>query len=561
MRPKSFNFGHSVQVLPLIFPISSTTSFAKPTNNPSKDGFVRRANFEAAVVGNFLYFDGGESSQKNTERFTNAVNALLSIDLSYSWEVDNVTIIETTYAPESKQVTIHQALMLDPSGNSFYAWGGATSFNEPINETNFWRFDADGDGGGEWVDVTPNKDDNDDNEFFNIKRSNDASVASTDSAGFVFGGNVMSTTENEADPQGGAGYRVFNFTTKKWAEERVVPYAESNFLMRGSAVFAPNFGPNGLIFLLGGFSDKTDPKSGMDFQTLWFMDPVERKWYSQITSGNFPGSREHPCSLGVATEDGKFDIFMFAGGNLNGLEFSDVYVLSLPGFHWEPAHRGLGPFYQRVGQACAVVGQRQLLSFGGVRTTQGGSPEEYWLEPDPWTQGIGIFDMSSWSWKDRFDADADSYIQHKTLREWYDRGELNNVEWSKDVKALFVSQNESDTGGDLGSDGNDKDLNVGVIAGSIVGGIVLIAAVIGGWLCWRRHHRRKRVAVTAQLIASPPPIEGMQPKTGSHDLPHHQAGYNMSPSEMPSECIPSELDSAGRGPYELGGSNGGNRGI
>jgi hypothetical protein len=239
------------------------------------------------------------------------VNALLSIDLSYSWKVNDVHIIETTYAPNSKQVTLHQALMRDPSRNSFYAWGGVTSFSEPINNTNFWRFDADGDGSGKWVDVTPRRDDknaNDDTGFFNMKRSNDASVASTDTAGFIFGGDVMPTTENEADPQGGAGYRVFNFTTKKWFEDRVVPYAENNLLMRGSAIFAPKFGPNGLIFLLGGFSDKTDPKSGMDPQTLWFMDPVERKWYSQRTSGIIPGSREHPCTVGVATEDGRFDM-------------------------------------------------------------------------------------------------------------------------------------------------------------------------------------------------------------------------------------------------------------
>jgi hypothetical protein len=279
---------------------------------------------------------------------------------------------------------------------------------------------------------------------------------------------------------------------------------------------------------------------------------------------------------------------MFAGGNLDGVYYSDVYVLTLPGFHWELAKPALGVHFQRAAGACAVVGQSQFLSFGGLRATQGRSPEDYWLDPDPWTQGIGIFDMSSWSWKARFDADADSYVQHENLRKWYDEGWVNSaksifspswlqlaprltlyrgfndVEWSKDVKALFVPKNGSDTGGDSGLDengGNNRELNVGVIAGSIVGGIVLIAAVIVSWLCWRRHQRRKRVAATAQPIGSPPPIESMQPKTGSFHVSHQQTGYIMSPSEIPSESMPSELDSVGRGPCELGGSDGGNRGI
>lgn len=116
---------------------------------------------------------------------------------------------------------------------------------------------------------------------------------------------------------------------------------------------------------------------------------------------------------------------MFGGNNMNGIEYSDVYVLSLPGFHWEVAKPAIGEAYKRINHACAAVGQRQLLSFGGYkRTNESGyvDPEIYWREPDPWVQGIGIFDMSSWSWEDRFDAGADRYEQNKRLRDWYDEG-------------------------------------------------------------------------------------------------------------------------------------------
>lgn len=214
--------------------------------------------------------------------------------------------METAYGSVAPQVTLFKSVFVNNESDSFYTWGGRTSFGEPQIETNFWRFDADGSGGGEWVDVTPS---DKSDTFFDLKRSSAASWTSTDDAGFIFGGNVYGSTELEAERKGGAGYRTFNFTTQEWNEYYDTPYSEKDgLLFKGSALFVPDFGPNGFIFLLGGFLDDTDPKSGLDFRTLHFLDPVERKWYNQTTTGKVPGGRASACVVGASTDDGRFDM-------------------------------------------------------------------------------------------------------------------------------------------------------------------------------------------------------------------------------------------------------------
>ena len=34
--------------------------------------------------------------------------------------------------------------------------------------------------------------------------------------------------------------------------------------------------------------------------------------------------------------------------------------------------------------------------------------------PDPWPQGLGIFDMSAMAWKDKYDPKAEAYVSPKS---------------------------------------------------------------------------------------------------------------------------------------------------
>lgn len=91
------------------------------------------------------------------------------------------------------------------------------------------------------------------------------------------------------------------------------------------------------------------------------------------------------------------------GGSSGRSVFNDaVFVLSLPAFHWQKIANA--PAVSRRLHSCNIIGNRQMVSVGG----QLGPPGD--LEPDPWDQGLGIFDLSAMEWRDRYDSNAGAYV-------------------------------------------------------------------------------------------------------------------------------------------------------
>jgi hypothetical protein len=87
--------------------------------------------------------------------------------------------------------------------------------------------------------------------------------------------------------------------------------------------------------------------------------------------------------------------------------------LSLPGFQWFSLNV-TSP--ERMRHACALVGKSQMLSLGGL------TAEWDWADSDTWAQALGIFDLNTWEWSDKYDADADAYETPDTIVEWYESG-------------------------------------------------------------------------------------------------------------------------------------------
>lgn len=111
------------------------------------------------------------------------------------------------------------------------------------------------------------------------------------------------------------------------------------------------------------------------------------------------------------------DSFVYAGEIRSSKKTKrDMHVLSLPGFRWTKLPDEGST--EKRDHACAVVGNRQMLVWGGLNST--GDDAEHWNPPDPHPQGIGIYDLSEWRWKDRYDADADAYVTHADVASWYD---------------------------------------------------------------------------------------------------------------------------------------------
>jgi hypothetical protein len=101
--------------------------------------------------------------------------------------------------------------------------------------------------------------------------------------------------------------------------------------------------------------------------------------------------------------------------------YDDVHVLTIPGFVWfKDPH--VAPA-ARYGHTCELVGGSQLISIGGLDNPQESINEYYDVGvPGPFTQGIGIFDMTSMVWKSSYDANATSYQSPQVIKIWYYSG-------------------------------------------------------------------------------------------------------------------------------------------
>lgn len=62
-----------------------------------------------------------------------------------------------------------------------------------------------------------------------------------------------------------------------------------------------------------------------------------------------------------------------------------------------------------------------MLSWGGLNSTNH-THEGHWNPPDPFPQGIGIYDLSEFRWKDRYDADAEAYETNQEIMSFYGQG-------------------------------------------------------------------------------------------------------------------------------------------
>jgi hypothetical protein len=195
----------------------------------------------------------------------------------------------------------------------------------------------------------------------------------------------------------------------------------------GGLHYVPNFGQSGILVAFGG--DQVGIKTpGFDslisFNTVQVYDTAGEKWYEQTVTGNIPEDRKEFCTAGLASSNKTYEIFMYAGWNGNlgpaAVPFDEAYVLTLPGFHWVKAnYPALNP---RHGLTCNSIGGGQILTIGGVDTSENGEGDLYndvFNTPDQFTQGLAVFDLNTLSWKKSFIASQDSYSPAPEIQSFY----------------------------------------------------------------------------------------------------------------------------------------------
>ena len=112
-----------------------------------------------------------------------------------------------------------------------------------------------------------------------------------------------------------------------------------------------------------------------------------------------------------------------------------VHVLTLPAFRW---FKQTSPTtFARAGPSCNVVGvsQRQMAVIGGVPVTKDSNTSS--IPPDPWPNGINIFDLSAMDWANEYDPDAAAYFSPDVVKEYYQSHSRYPVWSSGEVESWF----------------------------------------------------------------------------------------------------------------------------
>jgi hypothetical protein len=78
-----------------------------------------------------------------------------------------------------------------------------------------------------------------------------------------------------------------------------------------------------------------------------------------------------------------------------------------------------------------------LAVVGGVPVTSDSTLD--YIPPDPWPNGIGIFDMSAMEWTDGYDPNGATYVTPDVVKEYYQNNGRYPASWSSDdVKGWFT---------------------------------------------------------------------------------------------------------------------------
>jgi hypothetical protein len=457
------------------------------------------------------------------------------------------------------------------------AWFGAAAENE------IWKFTADGSGGGNWSQVFASNV----VAFTSSIRTVGSAYTTVNGIGYSIGGTSGSTVDTSITGKSIAvqGMITFDTATRAWNNASSAELNVNGTSMNARLEYAP-FGTSGFLVLLGGAVlpvGVIDEYEQLEWNNLWIMDLETNKWYSQPVTGSKPTTRERHCSVGVQGLNGTYEIFIYGGASdQTDSTSSDVYVLSLPGFVMFKSPNVGTP---RQDFTCVTVGKngsstanRQMLVVGGSNGWLG-FPKSV-TDPDPWKQGLAIFDLTEMSWSSSYDPDTADYDSPEVVKTWYSQGGVASVSWSSDeLKTLFVGGTNSsntngngtstsgDSPGSSGSEPSSGDSSsssgsssgsgsdhTGAIVGGVVGGVGGLAIIaLLSWLVVRQ--RKSKSAAAAQDAQELPDGQSQHhPQEYYQAGGEHKAEIGYQPTELSADRPPVEMEGQHNMPgsrYEL----------
>ena len=371
----------------------------------------------------FISIVSRASTDQFQQRLTYPASTLLSIDLSQDWTNSSVALRSNSKPEGVPNLVSAGGIWVDEVNHRlFTGFGGrqSTFGDGAYQDFGLWSFAPDGQGGGRWTnmnDTAPTE--------FGENRPFHALVTSGNGRGYMLGGLAPNATARDVRNNAWniSGLVTYDFAANTLTNTSVTGIENGGVVQMGGAHFVPNFGPQGIMVTFGG----TQTRGGdnfLDSTTVQVFDPTSGTWYEQPTSGNIPNARKEFCMTGAASNSETYEILVYAGwgGNLGprAIPYDEVFVLSLPSFNWFKAdYLAENP---RHAVSCQHIGGGQIVTIGGLNTTQNGPDNLYqdvFNTPDQFTQGLSVFDLSTMTFRQSYSAAQIDYTPAEAIQQYY----------------------------------------------------------------------------------------------------------------------------------------------
>ena len=228
----------------------------------------------------------------------------------------------------------------------------------------------------------------------------------------------------------------------------------------------------------------------------------------------------------------------------------EVYVLSLPSFVWFKANYTSSD--PRIFHTCNIVGNRQMLSIGGLNPSAANKSARH--DTDPFWEGVKVFDLTALQWTNYFNATAAPYVAPSAVAAHYAAGSRYPWKWSsKDLEDLFIlPKSNSSTPFEPSTStspqlSNPNRLNyTAAVVGGAVGGVAAVALVsVGLYLLARKRANEKS---RKRKQSNPRPTYKNGEPVPIESIPEARQAFPLEIDSI--QALPHELDSRQNLPHE-----------
>lgn len=340
----------------------------------------------------------------------------------------------------------------------------------------------------------------------------------------------------------------------------------------GGMTFLPTVGKEGALVLFGG---RIDNENMRDIMKIYVFDISTNTWFTQDATsegGNGPTPRYRFCTVNVSAADKSSHHIFVYGGALSSnapASLSDVYVLTLPAFHW--IRIGNAPL-GKSSHMCVKLQNKYMMSYRGMEDRTSNMMNDC----DQQNGGIQIFDMEALNWTTRYEVRAASKRavepEYKIPQGIYNiiggdaYGNATFLEprngWADPkLAAMFATENTNKTTNTTRTvptptsspTTTSKPSSLVPILVGVLGGLVVVALILGLISLYlvkrKRQEKEKNEQALATELEERSGASLLTPYNELNGAPYDQRYHSPARSELPGTM--------GQEPVELGPGAGG----